>query len=459
MYFTRRLPERRFKSLLVAAGSSMAAMATMATAIVSCSSNGDVFVGEVLDAQADAPLADGEDDAAAIDAGAPIRDSGKSDASPRSVACAGSPCATSLVTTLDAEGFCALLDDETVACWGQNDGGQLGRGEDAGSANSGRAARVVGLANVASLEHTCAIATNGEVWCWGTGPFLRSADVPTTTEPTPVKLDIPAASKLAIAGATGCAVVASGVLCWGANANGQVAVPAVGEDPNAALAPRAVPLPSGGSIRDIALGNAAFVLRADDTAVSWGRAPPLGRASSLSPDPYPVPIALAGVYSIAIASDNACAVVEGVAHCWGSPLFRGLYDSLEPLPKRELPAPVATPEPVVQIATTASIPPDYAQSIPAQPQRACATGVSGAVYCWGGNGSGQAGDGTTNYAHGPVKVEGLPAPAAEVKTTPRATCALLTNGKVFCWGDGFYGQLGDGKPGPPSLVPKEVSLP
>lgn len=93
------------------------------------------------------------------------------------------------------------------------------------------------------------------------------------------------------------------------------------------------------------------------------------------------------------------------------------------------------------------------------PQRACAVGVSGAVYCWGVNGSGQAGDGTLSYAHAPVEVVGLPEPAARVATTPKATCALLTSGAIRCWGDGFHGQLGRGRLGPPSVVPEEVLLP
>jgi alpha-tubulin suppressor-like RCC1 family protein len=85
--------------------------------------------------------------------------------------------------------------------------------------------------------------------------------------------------------------------------------------------------------------------------------------------------------------------------------------------------------------------------------------VSGAVYCWGYNAGGQAGDGTKEHAYEAVKVVGLPAPASQVKTTPDATCALLTSGKVYCWGTNLYGQLGNGLLKDPSPVPQEVVIP
>ncbi len=64
----------------------------------------------------------------------PTRTRSSSDAGPASVTCAQSPCARALVTTVTVRaaygGFCVLLGDGTVACWGQNRGGQLGRGAD-----------------------------------------------------------------------------------------------------------------------------------------------------------------------------------------------------------------------------------------------------------------------------------------------------------------------------------------
>ena len=85
--------------------------------------------------------------------------------------------------------------------------------------------------------------------------------------------------------------------------------------------------------------------------------------------------------------------------------------------------------------------------------------MTGAVYCWGLNNAGQAGNGTKQFALEPVQVVGLPGPAAEVKIMPYSTCAILTNGKVYCWGSNFDGQLGAGLPKGSVLQPVEVKLP
>ena len=202
-------------------------------------------------------------------------------------------------------------------------------------------------------------------------------------------------------------------------------------------------MPSGAPIRNVTVGEAAFVVRADGTTWSWGKNPPLGRVSSLSPDPLPSEISIRHVTSLDVAVGRACATLAGSGYCWGRTwTFDGQLD-------HALPRLVVAPEPLVHIAT----------SMLAREYRWCAVGASGDVYCWGSNAIGQAGDGTKEHAYYTVRVKGLPAPAAQVKTTPTSTCALLTTGKVYCWGSNAYGQLGSGMFKVPSLVPQEVVLP
>ena len=79
--------------------------------------------------------------------------------------------------------------------------------------------------------------------------------------------------------------------------------------------------------------------------------------------------------------------------------------------------------------------------------------VSGAVYCWGGNGSGQLGlndtinRGDTPAALGylqPVTPLGTGRTATAITAGNNHTCALLDNATVKCWGANGSGQLGLG---------------
>ena len=76
----------------------------------------------------------------------------------------------------------------------------------------------------------------------------------------------------------------------------------------------------------------------------------------------------------------------------------------------------------------------------------CAKGSDGKLYCWGWNGSGQLGDGTTTNRWTPVAVQ---APAGVVLSGVSAgeahTCARSTAGPVYCWGGNGSGQLGNGR--------------
>lgn len=98
-------------------------------------------------------------------------------------------------------------------------------------------------------------------------------------------------------------------------------------------------------------------------------------------------------------------------------------------------------------------------TVPSQPavvdvavghDHSCAVVEDGRVFCWGANDHGELGDGTLDDSPTPVLVSGIgPARSVEVSgessaVQGRTACAVLDDGTLACWGSGGHGQLGTG---------------
>lgn len=99
-------------------------------------------------------------------------------------------------------------------------------------------------------------------------------------------------------------------------------------------------------------------------------------------------------------------------------------------------------------------------AIAAGGSQTCALTVDGRVKCWGDNQFGQLGDGTQETRFTPVEVSGLGGGVAMITVGGRHACALTAAGWAMCWGSNYSGQLGDGTTGDDSnkmrLLPVSV---
>jgi alpha-tubulin suppressor-like RCC1 family protein len=85
-----------------------------------------------------------------------------------------------------------------------------------------------------------------------------------------------------------------------------------------------------------------------------------------------------------------------------------------------------------------------ALTIAAGENHACAVeSATGNLFCWGLGSNGQLGNGKTESAAAPVKVQSNES-FTDVRVGAVTTCALSTDQELFCFGDNFDGVLADG---------------
>jgi alpha-tubulin suppressor-like RCC1 family protein len=73
----------------------------------------------------------------------------------------------------------------------------------------------------------------------------------------------------------------------------------------------------------------------------------------------------------------------------------------------------------------------------------CLRNAAGQTWCWGYNGDGNLGNGSTAHRTSPVRVNN-DSGFVDLAAGHRAVCGRKNNGTVWCWGNNSYGQLGDG---------------
>lgn len=364
---------------------------------------------------------------------------------------------------------CALYDNGTVKCWGDNSYGELGDGtwrdqpspvtmpgintataisvgqdhlcmvladqtvKCIGEASAWGASiepdtpvTIQGLGGVTKVAagsgFTCALIADGRVKCWGvnTRGALGTGDANSRTAPTDV-MGLDDVTDLFAGEVHACAVRVTGeVYCWGGNSNGQVG----SGDTQDQLAPVEV-VGVANAIAVTAGAATSCALLQDHTVACWGSMP--GDAQSAS---SLTPVTVAGVDDATVVRagyQHVCAVrINGHAVCWGSNSHGQLGDgqwgtlTLEPVAVSKL--------------TTA-------ESIAGGVAHTCAMLTNGGFECWGANESGQVGTGEWPRNSAPTSVQGLTGAIPVGEVAGNTTCSPTINGTVQCWGGNVFGQV------------------
>lgn len=348
---------------------------------------------------------------------------------------------TAKAITAGSDHSCAILTDGRVQCWGDNARGQLGDGsrEDRTSPVVVSNLRDVIATVAAGRFHTCALAIDGDLYCWGTNNRGQLGTGALESSRTPLRVTgVPGDATALTAGLDHtCALFKTKIpYCWGSNRARQL-----GQDaPGVASVPHLLqlaPLRNGvapiNGIPAISGGRYHTCLLTPNRGVQcWGRNSDgqLGDGTQL---PRTQPVNITGfsgdVMGIALGAEHSCAFLQsGVVQCWGSNTAGQLGDgtTTEHL----------TPKAVIGLtgATAALV---------AGESHTCALVQPGGVKCWGSNTAGQLGDGTATNAGFPVSVAGLSSGVSAVTAGTNHTCALRQSGSVNCWGGNATGQLGD----------------
>jgi alpha-tubulin suppressor-like RCC1 family protein len=226
---------------------------------------------------------------------------------------------------------CALLQNGTVKCWGDNSYGELGDGNailvsqrgGASTAHSSIPVTVVGISTAVAITssdgyHSCAVLQNGTVKCWGDNVSGQIGDGTRTTAITPVTVvGITTAAGVTSGDFHTCANLLDGsIYCWGLNYSGQLG-DGTGWDSNTPVRVSGISTASAVSAGVI---HTCAVLQ-DGTARCWGYNSN-GQVGDGTTTNRLAPVAVSGITTatgpVAAGNNDSCVLLRGgVMKCWG----------------------------------------------------------------------------------------------------------------------------------------------
>ena len=340
---------------------------------------------------------------------------------------------------------CAILENESMVCWGDNEYGQLGDGTTTGSVVP---VYVNVAANETPVEVTvgqvtaCALMESGNIYCWGSGYYGKMGngepwnDDYVNTEMRQVLLpEGQGGQTVSISGGHICTILDNGdVYCWGRGNQGQLGY---GGTSNRNI-PAKVNLP--GQRSAIAISTGTFMtcaITTDGMGYCWGENDEgqLGNGTTNSRWTTPAEVLFPSGYapvSISAGDDFACALMDNrKVMCWGENNDGRLGQG-----------PLATDDETTPVWVSMENS-ETAHFLDIGTKSACMILDSGGTKCWGTNEEGQIGQGDTDidYYSTPTEVNGSHDFVA-LSINSDTICAITSNAEGYCWGDNEAGQTG-----------------
>ena len=373
----------------------------------------------------------------------------------------------------------AIGSDGQVYAWGYNAEGQLGDGTTTNRSTPVVAALPAGVTAVdvsAGSGHSLAIGSDGLVYAWGRNLDGQLGNGSSTAHSTPVALSLPGGSvptEISAGIDHSVAMIAGGeAFGWGYNDYGQLG--------NGGTTERDTPTPVGGYTSQTQLvaspgasrlgrpvtltatvigGTPTGTVQFKDGATNLGAAVPLvdGSASivtsALAVGVHPLTAVYSGDAQNTASTSGVVRHQVRVNFLAAGGTGYAAYDGLALVGRNDRPY-VVRPGPGASPGTASERPvaergvwPDGVGSgeLATGGSHSLAVGFDGKLYAWGNNGSGQLGDGTTNWRYTPGVVN-LPAGVAPAAVTAGSSHSLAigSDGKLYAWGNNGQGQLGNG---------------
>lgn len=266
-----------------------------------------------------------------------------------------------------------------------------------GGAADGAFDTAAAWASITTAEHhSCAVTTDGRLFCWGYNRAGQLGDGTMTSSSTPVQVGAETDWIEVSAGASHtCGRRSDRTLwCWGSNIQSQLGT---GES---SLSPMQVG--SSADWAQIAAGSVhTCAIRDDGTLWCWGSnlSDQLGVVTESSEQPAPVQVGSDTDWARITAGGHSCGLREdGSLWCRGANGAGQL--GIRSRTAHHEPVQVGSASDWVAVATAVM---DYAMDAPDN-AHTCGLRSDGTIWCWGYNHQGQLGDGTNDTREAPVQV-------------------------------------------------------